>query len=55
VNWTNRHSLLDKNVTAESCKINCLLLQHDSVLFASPEQGLQHALDIFQLCVTRQK
>jgi len=47
MNWIDSHRRVDKGVVVGSCRINCLLFADDLVLFASSEQGLQHALNRF--------
>jgi len=47
MNWIDSHGQVNKGVTVESCRINCLLFADDSRLLASSEQGLQYALDWF--------
>jgi len=45
MNWTDSHSRADEDLTVGSCRNNRLLFADDSVLLASFQQGLEHALD----------
>jgi len=43
--WTGRQGRVGESVTAASCKIFSLLCAEDTVLFASFQLGLHHAMD----------
>ena len=47
MNWIDRHSRVDEDVTVGSFRINPLLFANDLVLLASSQQGLHHALNRF--------
>jgi len=53
MNWMDSHSRVDQGVTVGIYRINRLLLADDLVLFASCDEGLQHALGRLVLCWVR--